>query len=295
MPRAKGLGRGLSALVGEGTLGAMIRSGSEEDHWVESIPVDQIEPNPFQPRQEFSPEELAGLADSLRRHGMLQPVLVRPVSDGHYQLVAGERRVRAARLAGVERVPARVRATTDAEMMAIAVVENVQRSDLNPLEEAEAYRRLQDELGWTQEAIAATVGKARSHVANYLRLTRLEDEIQDLIRRSELTMAHAKILLSVEPDVRRLGMARRAAAEAWTVKELERRAKDGPAAPATIRRDVHMEAVEEALRRALGARVVVRGDGRHGRIEIRYASLEELERLMAMLGGSAPSLTDLPV
>lgn len=293
MPRAKGLGRGLSALVGEGSLGAMIGTGSTEGSGIESVPIDRIEANPFQPRQDFPSEELEQLAESLRRHGMLQPVLLRSVESGRYQLIAGERRIRAARLAGVDRVPARIRPTSDQEMMAIAVVENVQRSDLNPLEEAQAYERLHEELGWSQEDIAGTVGKARSHVANYLRLTRLESEIQELIRRGEITMAHAKVLLSMPSDARRVGLARRAAAEGWTVRELERRLSERPAP--SRRRDVHMEAVEETLRRALGARVVVRGDGRRGRIEIRYGSLEELERLLGVLGGGDASESELPV
>lgn len=281
MPKARGLGRGLAALIPDQP------DAAEEPR---ELPLDHVRPNPFQPRQHFDDALLAELAESIRQHGVLQPVLVRR-RGGEYELVAGERRVRAARAAGLTAVPALVRDWDDRTVMEVALVENLQRRDLNPMEEAEAFRRLIEEFGWTQEQAADRVGKSRSHVANYLRLLQLNPEVRDLVAQGRLSMAHAKVLLSVDPE-RRAGMAEKAAAEEWTVRQLGaaavRREPVEPPPP-----DVHMRAVEARLGRILGARVTLRGTPQRGRIVIRYGSLDELEQLLDELEHSqdAPPTT----
>lgn len=291
MPRSKGLGRGLSALIGESPGISSTDGGPRE------VPLDAVIASRFQPRKDFDEVELEELAESIRKYGIIQPVLVREI-DGGYELIAGERRLRAARRAGLSSISAWVRSATDVEMLAMALVENVQRENLNPLEEAEAYQRLTDDLGWTQDVIAGQVGKARSHVANYLRLLRLDPRIRDWIRGGKLSMAHAKVLLSMEDESQRLDLAEAAVVKGWTVRELDdHRIRLNATVKAASSRalDVHMRQVEEGLRRALGSGVKVRGDGEKGRIEIRYRSLEELERLIEILGRSEDVPERFPV
>lgn len=283
MAKPRGLGRGLASLIPDkGVVGAA-------DTGVVEILVSLIDPNPFQPRKHFSPAEIAELSQSIVAVGILQPILVRPV-DSRYQLVAGERRVRAAQAAGLDRVPAVVRSVTDAESMEMALVENLQRRDLNPIEEATAYWRLSDELGWTQEAIGSRVGKSRSHIANLVRVLGLAAGIQDRVASGELSVAHAKILLSVAEE-RREGLAERAAVEGWTVKRLQWEADHVPQSEAVTRdeTDVHLRTLEVALRRNLGTKVVLRGNAGKGRIEIPYRSVEELERFLELLQGDRGS------
>ena len=283
MAKPRGLGRGLASLIPDkGVVGAA-------DTGVVEILVSLIDPNPFQPRKHFSPAEIAELSQSIVAVGILQPILVRPV-DSRYQLVAGERRVRAAQAAGLDRVPAVVRSVTDAESMEMALVENLQRRDLNPIEEATAYWRLSDELGWTQEAIGSRVGKSRSHIANLVRVLALAAGIQDRVASGELSVAHAKILLSVAEE-RREGLAERAAVEGWTVKRLQWEADHVPQPEAVTRdeTDVHLRTLEVALRRNLGTKVVLRGNAGKGRIEIPYRSVEELERFLELLQGDRGS------
>lgn len=182
------LGRGLRALIPE---------ANEETVEVRELPVDRIEVNPFQPRQQMDPEALAELAESIRAQGVIQPLVVRPVGEG-YQLVVGERRWRAAQMAGLERVPVVVRSIGDREAAALALVENLQREGLNPIEEAMGFRRLMLEFGWTQEEVASRVGRKRSSVANALRLLQLAPEVQDLIMGGQLSAGHGKVLAAVE-------------------------------------------------------------------------------------------------
>ena len=272
MPKARGLGRGLAALIPDAGTGEAPKA----------LPVAAIRRNPFQPRRHFDEGALAELADSIRRHGVLHPVLVRP-RDGGYELIAGERRLLACRQAGMAEIPVLVRDWDDRTTMEVALVENLQRSDLNPVEEAEAFQRLIDEFGWTQDEAAERVGKSRSHVANYLRLLHLERGVRELVEGERLTMAHAKVLLSAEPG-RRLALARRAADQGWTVRQLTAAAAapDAGARPARAP-DVHLEAAELRLAKSLGARVSIRGTAQRGRIVIRYGSLDELEALLVEL------------
>ena len=284
MAKPRGLGRGLASLIPDkGTVDASSDTGIVE------ILISLIDPNPFQPRKHFSPAEIAELSQSIVAVGILQPILLRPV-DSRYQLVAGERRVRAAQAAGLDRVPAVIRSVSDAESMEMALVENLQRRDLNPIEEATAYWRLSEELGWTQESIGSRVGKSRSHIANLVRLLGLTDAIRERIASGDLSVAHAKILLSVAED-RREGLAERAVAEGWTVKRLQWEAEQTAATKVATTRDtdVHLRAIEVSLRRNLGTRVVLRGNAGKGRIEIPYRSVEELERFLELLQGDRGS------
>jgi ParB family transcriptional regulator, chromosome partitioning protein len=272
----RGLGRGLGALL-----------GPEVDTPGEAaleIPLDRIRPNPRQPRRHFDPSTLAELTASIRASGVIQPIVVR--RDGEdYELIAGERRWRAARDAGLERIPAVVRDATDAESLELALVENLLREDLNPIEAAEGYRRLLAEFGWTQEQLGQRIGKDRSSIANALRLLRLPDPIQEDLRSGRLTMGHALSLLSLTTAEEQLKLREQILAHSWSVRatedDVKRRRADGP----PRRRSAELAAFEEALQRAMLTRVRIVGTERRGRIEITYATPDELERLGGLLGG----------
>jgi ParB family chromosome partitioning protein len=278
MARPRGLGRGLSALIPEQPQvpAAGTQAGTLE------IGLDVIDPNPFQPREVFARDALEELAQSIRLHGLVQPVVVRETTGGRYQLVVGERRLRAARLAGLAAVPALVRHWDDRTVMEVALIENLQRQDLNPMEEARAFERLIREFGWTQEDVGDRVGKSRSHVANYLRLLQLSPEIIRLLEEGALSVAHAKVLLGVDPG-RRWALAERAARDGWTVRQLNQAAQLPVGPPPRPTPDAHLKAVEGRLRRRFGTRVNLKGSPQRGRIEIPYHSLDELERLLELL------------
>jgi ParB family chromosome partitioning protein len=276
----RGLGRGLDALLGS-TAGATTTEGAA----LLEIPVDQIEVNPRQPRKAFEPGSLDELARSLKSTGMIQPVIVRRTPGGRWQLIAGERRWRAARLAGLEQIPALVRDATDVESLELALVENLLREDLNPIEEAEAYQRILTEFGWTQEEVAQSVGKDRSTIANSLRLLRLPAAIQDDLRTGRLTMGHARALLSLTEPREQLKLRDEILAHAWSVRATEEGVEQRRLAPAPARRrSAELVALEDEMQRALLARVRIRGNERRGRVEITYASTDELNRLAGLLG-----------
>jgi ParB family transcriptional regulator, chromosome partitioning protein len=278
MNNKRGLGRGLGALLSS--------TPSEADTLLE-IAVEEIEPNPNQPRKVFNPEHLDELTASIKASGVIQPVIVRRHGTG-YQLVAGERRWRAARQAGLPRVPAIVREVTDAESLELALVENLLREDLNPMEEAEAYEKLLARFGWTQEELSQRVGKERSSIANALRLLRLPPPIQEDLRSGRLTMGHARALLAFTTPVEQLKLRDEILTHEWSVRATEdtvRTATAGrPPRPKQRRRSAEMTALEDTLQRALMTRVRIVGGDRQGRIEVSYANAEELERLAALLG-----------
>jgi ParB family chromosome partitioning protein len=277
-----GLGRGLAALIPPH--GSVLAAPVE-------IPLSRIAANPFQPRQRIDDDELERLSASIREHGVLAPILVSETLDG-YRLVAGERRVRAARLAGLERIPAVVRQVADRDLLELALVENLQREDLDPIEEAHAYRQLIDEFGFTQEQVAARVSRARSSVANTLRLLELPDAIAQMVVDGRLSAGHARAILGLEPTVQ-LGLAITIAERDLSVRqaeELARRLRDRDDTVATRSRstppaDPDLERLEEDLRRSLGTKVVLSRTRRGGRIVIDFYDDTELDRLAGILTG----------
>ena len=280
--RPQGLGRGLAALIPQRSSTA---TGSIE------IPLARIRENPRQPRLRMNDEALAALAESIRHHGVIQPILVTETIDG-YQLVAGERRVRAARLAGLERVPAVVRQLADRQQLELALVENLQREDLDPIEAARGYRQLMDDFAFSQEDLAARVGRARSTVANTLRLLELHQAVQDAIVEGRITEGHARALGGLPHDAqpRALASVIDDDLSVRQVEELVRRVREpriveANGIPAVA--DPEVERVEEDLRRALGTKVRLARTRRGGRIVIEYFGDDELARIYQRLVGGA--------
>ena len=276
----RGLGRGLGALLSS--------TPTESDVLIE-IAVDQVAPNPSQPRKTFESNSLEELAASIRASGVIQPIIVRHTGAG-YQLIAGERRWRAARQAGLDRIPALVREASDAESLELALVENLLREDLNPMEESEAYRHLLEQFGWTQDHLAQRIGRDRTSIANSLRLLRLPDEIQADLRGGRLTMGHARALLALPSTADQLKLRDEILAHDWSVRTTEDSIRARETARATRRtprrrrgHSPELAALEQSLQRALQTRVAIVGDGRRGKIEITYANAEELERLAELL------------
>ena len=268
-----GLGRGLGALL-----------PSRGVEGLQEIPVDAILPNPRQPRKSFDSNTLQDLAGSMKQTGVLQPVVVRR-QGGQYELIVGERRWRAAKLAGIEKIPAVIRETTDSESLELALVENLLREDLNPMEEAEAYQRLLAEFGWIQEDLARRVGRDRSSVANALRLLRLPATIQDDLRTGRLTMGHARALLSLTTAAEQLKLRDEILSHSWSVRTTEEGVKRRRVTRRAPRRSPELDALEEALREGLAARVRIVGSDKRGRIEVPYSSSEELGRLTEQMTG----------
>jgi len=275
-----GLGRGIAALIPQRP--ANIAAPTE-------IPLARIRPNPYQPRRGTADKEIEELAASIREHGVLQPILVTEVLDG-YQLVAGERRFRAAGIAGLERIPAVVRNLADRSQLELALVENIQRADLNPMEEAHAYRQLADEFGLSQDEIAKRVGRARATVANTMRLLDTDPAVQVAVTDGHITEGHARAIGGLDPaaQVHLLGAIVSRELSVRQAEELARRLRE-PREPATPTRsspaDPDLERVEEDLRRSLGTKVSLARTRRGGRIVIEYYSDEELSRLYERLTG----------
>lgn len=283
----RGLGRGLSALIPS----ASQESHAEED--VTELSIDRISPNPDQPRTDIDEEGIAELADSIRKVGLIQPIVVRPLGEG-YQIIAGERRWRACREAGLERVPVRVRASSEAESLELALIENLQREDLNPIEEARGYRKLLSNHQMTQAELADKVSKSRSTITNALRLLDLPEEVQELVYVGKLSAGHARAILAVPEESGRIRLAEKVANEGMSVRETENLAKllaagQSPRAPrpATPK---SFKLVARRLRRLLGTNVRVRAGKEKNKIEIEFRSEEDLERIfLAMTEGQAGS------
>jgi ParB family chromosome partitioning protein len=276
------LGRGLSALIPDKLSNA---PAAPADRSLE-IDSDLLRPNRFQPRTEMDEERIEELARSIRANGIIQPIVVRKADEG-YEIVAGERRWRASQRAGLLKVPVVVRDIPDDRLLAVALIENIQRADLNPIEEATAYRRLADDHGMTQEQIAEAVGKERSSVANFLRLLKLPQEVRANLGSGSLTMGHARALLGLPDEGAQLRAARDVIAKNLSVRETEaivQRASKAPAEkPPAVEKDVHTRAAEERLRFALGTRVRIERKRKGGTIEIEFASEDELNRLYESL------------
>ncbi len=288
--KRRALGRGLGALIPEGT---PLAPAVER-----LIPIADIRPNPHQPRRFFDDERIAELAESIRQQGILQPLLVRKLTHG-YELIIGERRLRAAQRAGLDRVPVVIKEVTDAESMEMALVENIQREELTPIEEALAYRQLMDELHLTQEEVATRVGKSRPVITNLLRVLNLPDEIKDEVDRGHLSVGHARALLALGMPEQQIDMARQIIRHGLSVRETETLVAQHAAQPDEpspletspepapddigVRRNVHVAALEEELTRAFGTKVRLRSKKKGGRIEIEYYSNEELEGIVNRL------------
>lgn len=279
----RGLGKGLASLLTGGAASVEMQTAPAE------VPVDQVRPNPYQPRVEFEPEAMRDLVESVRTHGVLQPILVRRLEQGGFELIAGERRLRASREAGLRTVPAIIRECGPADMLEIALIENLQREDINPMEAARAYQRLMREFGLTQEEVARRVGKARPTIANTLRLLTLPEAIQESIAAGEITEAHARRLLQAEPE-KRLELLAAIRSGQLTVQQTEAAARPSPA-PRKARKsrrgqpDPHLRAAEERLEAALGTKVAILGTRNTGRVVVEFYSEEHLDGILERIAG----------
>ena len=274
------LGRGLRSLIPQ------MDEISGDKQGVSHIQLNLITANPFQPRKEFDEEKLQQLADSIKQHGVLEPIIVRRYNGG-YQIVAGERRWRACSLAGLESIPAIVKDLTDKEMTEIALIENLQREDLNAIEEAEGYRLLLEEFNLTQEEVAEAIGKKRSSITNALRLLNLDQQVKSLVSSGQLSKGHAKVLLSIEDVAERQHLAKRVIKEEISVRQLEKIIKGKSKKPKPTKREQNPEVkvLQEELQRVLGTKVRLDYHQGKGKIEIEYYSDEELERILDFMRG----------
>lgn len=288
--KRKALGKGLSSLIPSSivkvpTLPAPLAPARPSELRLE---VSRIRPNPRQPRRSFDEAGLDELASSMKKQGLLQPIMVRPLPDGRFELIAGERRWRAAQRAGIHQIPAVVRDVPNEKLLELALIENLQREELNPIEEAEAYRVLVDDLELTQNEIAERVGKQRTTVANALRLLNLPELVKDMVRGRRISMGHARALLALEDVTAIESLAQRIVAEGLSVRDVESRAKrpagtkPRPGRP-TKPIDPNVTAAESTLQRVLGTKVRIAGNGSVGRVEIHYHSAEELDRVYRLI------------
>lgn len=277
--KQSGLGKGLNALMFENSVDDMVSSST--------LPINEIIPNKEQPRKTFDEGALQELADSITQHGVLQPLLVRPLAMGGYQLVAGERRWRASRMAGLKEVPVVIKELTDVETMEIAIIENLQREDLNPIEEAEGLQALIDKCGFTQEEVATSVGKSRPAIANSLRLLKLPEEVRAMTRDGKISAGHARALLAFEGEALICEVADNIIRNNLTVRDVERLAKmtEKPTKARTAkRRDSFYDEVELSLTEVLGRRVKVYNGRGKGTLEIEFYSAEDLKEIANKLG-----------
>ncbi len=296
--KKKGLGRGLSALLGDHAASAIqavtsaAAAGPEGQAAIKglrSMPVGQLQPGKFQPRRSFDEDRINDLVESVREKGILQPLLVRPLPNdpGRFEIIAGERRWRAAQGAKLHEVPVIVRELSDREALEVALVENLQRQDLSPLEEADGYRRLMEDFSHTQEELAKAVGKSRPHIANMIRLLALPDPVKTMLEKGELTAGHARALLTAADPLR---LARDVVGRALNVRQTEKLVNDEGKAkpssggrPAGAGRDPDIAALERDLAVSLGCRVTIRSLGKGGELTIAYGSLEQLDDVLARL------------
>jgi ParB family chromosome partitioning protein len=296
--KKKGLGRGLSALLGDHAASAIAAvssavaagpEGAAAIKGLRSMPVGQLQPGKFQPRRSFDEDRIADLVESVREKGILQPLLVRPLpgQPDRYEIIAGERRWRAAQGAKLHEVPVIVRDLSDREALEVALVENLQRQDLSPLEEADGYRRLMDDFSHTQEELAKAVGKSRSHVATMIRLLALPDPVKTMLEKGELTAGHARALLTSADPLR---LARDVVGRALNVRQTEKLVNDEGKAkpslggrPAKPGKDADIAALERDLTNSLGCKVSIRSLGKGGELTVSYGSLEQLDDVLARL------------
>lgn len=301
--KAKGLGKGLDALFGDAEVApvektpaskkrATSNQGRDEkqgsaEGGILYVDINNIKPNTTQPRKSFDEEKLEELASSIERHGLIQPIVLRQSGKG-YEIVAGERRWRAARIVGLKEVPCIVKELTDEENMLLAIIENMQREDLNPIEEAEGLKQMIDTYGLTQEQVSYSVGKSRPYITNSLRLLKLPSKVQELTAEGKLTTGHARAIASVKEQSRQIELAVKAAEGGLSVRQIEKLAKEnkkqkGRSENIAAGKSADEKRVEEDLKNVLGTRVSLNRKGKKGRIEIEFYSDEELERLIELL------------
>lgn len=274
MAKMSGLGKGLGALMLENNTDSMVSTST--------LSINEIVPNKEQPRKTFDETALAELADSIRQHGVLQPLLVRPLANGGYQLVAGERRWRASRMAELKEVPVIIKELSDTEAMEIAIIENLQREDLNPIEEAEGLQALIDKCGYTQEEVAVSVGKSRPAITNSLRLLKLPQEVRDMAKDGVISAGHARALLAFDNQPMMIECARQIVPKKLTVRDVEKMAKRPARASEpkrTQRRDSFYDEVELSLSEALGTKVKVYNGRSKGTLEIEFYTLDDLKNI----------------
>lgn len=278
--KQSGLGKGLSALMMENSVDNMIATNK--------LPINEIIPNKDQPRKTFDEGALQELADSIIQHGVLQPLLVRPLPTGGYQLVAGERRWRASRIAGLKEVPVVIKELSDVETMEIAIIENLQREDLNPIEEAEGLQALIDRCGFTQEDVAVSVGKSRPAIANALRLLKLPPEVRDMTRNGDISAGHARALLAFDNDAMIYEISQNIVKNNLTVRDVERLSKTkenmSKVRSSSRRRDSFYDEVELSLTEVLGRKVKVYNGRGKGTLEIEFYSVDDLKEIANKLG-----------
>ena len=281
MASQKGLGKGLGALLGD------FDEGSQEENGLKKLPLHKIEPNPDQPRRDFDPEELEELAESIRTHGVIQPLTVREMPNGYYQIIAGERRWRASRLAGLEEIPAVIIEADDKKAMELALIENLQRSDLNPVEEANGYDSLIREYGLTQEEAAARVGKSRPAVANALRLLSLCEGVLDKVRSGDLTAGHARAILQLKSEKKQLEAAQKISALGLSVRQAEMLCKnmtrEPEKQPPIVLEVNYVAECEKNLSKHLGRGVKIVNGKRKGHFELEFYGQDDLQVLLDAL------------
>jgi ParB family chromosome partitioning protein len=291
----KKLGRGLDFLIkrttpqvmdaaAEAQAGPMATTMPSKDAIGEDVLVDSIQPNPYQPRREFAAEALSALTESIRQHGILQPIAIRPRAGGGYELISGERRWRACQKIGRAKIPAVIHHASDQEMLELALVENIQREDLDPMEKARAYRQMMREFELTQEQVAKRVSQKRSTVANFLRLLELPEEIQSMVQSQRVSMGHARALLSIENQTEQRQLALAVSEEKLTVRAIEEIARKqqsrGDHKTRSRQRSPHLEAIERQLEEAFGTKVRLQGSLSRGKVVVEYFDSEGLQHVM---------------
>lgn len=286
MKRKRALGRGLESLL------PSIEENQSEKGSPADIPVNTIDPNPFQPRIDWDDEELSSLAESIRQQGILQPLVLRKKEE-RYELIAGERRLRASILAGLDTVPAFVREADDKQMMALALIENIQRQDLNPMEKAEAFSRFCTEFNMTQEELGKQVGISRSAVANFQRLTELPESVKAMVRSGKLSMGHGRALLGLPNEESMIRIAKLSFTRGYSVRAMEDAVRKRAGGKSIKKKKAtvfpEIKQLEMELQRVLGTKVSLKDSGGSGKLEIEYSSLDELDRILSIIRGRGSS------
>ena len=292
----RGLGKGIGALFGNDMVETdavaqdiRLITENEKSERITTLKLSQVEPNKDQPRKAFDEEKLAILADSIKQHGVIQPIIVKDLANGFYQIVAGERRWRASRMAGLKEIPAIIRTYDELTTMQVALIENLQREDLNPIEEALSYKALLDDFSLTQEKVSEQVGKSRSAIANAIRLLSLPKEVQSMLEDGLLSGGHARAILSVNEDDKKILLAEKVKTDGLSVRQTEQLAKTLNQQPKTVSKkeitdfDLQIEQIQKQMASALGTKVKIQNGEKKGKIEIEYYSSEDLDRVLKLL------------